>query len=67
MEKAVDTDATDVVFIGHCDCEADASYVAGLIHDRYPSMVVVVDTIGTSIGAHSGPGTVALFFVGSPR
>ena len=67
MEKTVDTSATDTVFIGHCDAKADADYVATLVHERYPDMMIHVDDIGTSIGAHSGPGTIALFFVGNER
>lgn len=67
MEKTVDTSATDTVFIGHCDAKADADYVAALVHEKYPDMMIHVDDIGTSIGAHSGPGTIALFFVGSER
>ena len=67
MEKTVDTKVTDTVFIGHCDAKADAEYVASLVHETYPAMMVHIDDIGTSIGAHSGPGTIALFFVGSER
>ncbi|NLI53213.1 MAG: DegV family protein [Clostridiales bacterium] len=67
MEKTVDTAATDTVFIGHCDADADAEYVAGLVNEKYPDMMIHIDTIGTSIGAHSGPGTIALFFVASGR
>lgn len=67
MEKTVDTKATDTVFIGHCDSKADAEYVASLVHEKYPDMIVHIDDIGTSVGAHSGPGTIALFFVGSER
>ncbi len=67
MEKTVDTSATDTVFIGHCDAKADADYVATLVHEKYPDMMIHVDDIGTSIGAHSGPGTIALFFVGNER
>ncbi len=67
MEKTVDTAATDTVFIGHCDAQSDADYVASLVREAYPDMTVYVDTIGTSIGAHSGPGTIALFFVASER
>jgi DegV family protein with EDD domain len=67
MEKTVDAQATDTVFLGHCDSPADAEYVAGLIREKYPEMVIHIDSIGTSIGAHSGPGTIALFFVGSER
>ncbi len=67
MEKSVDTKETDTVFIGHCDAKADAEYVASLVHEKYPDMLIHIDTIGTSIGAHSGPGTIALFFVGNER
>ncbi len=67
MEKTVDTKATDTVFIGHCAAKADAEYVATLVHETYPDMMVHIDDIGTSIGAHSGPGTIALFFVGNER
>ncbi|HML68544.1 MAG TPA: DegV family protein [Clostridia bacterium] len=67
LEKTVDTKATDTVFIGHCAAKADAEYVAKLVHETYPDMMVHIDDIGTSIGAHSGPGTIALFFVGTER
>ncbi len=67
MEKTVDTSSTDTVFIGHCDAKADADYVANLVHEKYPDTMIHVDDIGTSIGAHSGPGTIALFFVGNER
>lgn len=67
MEKSVDTTATDTVFIGHCDAYADAEFVAQLVHEKYPDMMIHIDHIGTSIGAHSGPGTIALFFVGNER
>jgi len=67
MEKTVDPAACDTVFIGHCDAIADAQYVAGLVKEKYPQMAVIVDMIGTSVGAHSGPGTIALFFIGNER
>jgi len=67
MEKTVDIKATDTVFIGHCVAKPDAEYVASLVHEKYPDMMIHIDDIGTSVGAHSGPGTIALFFVGSER
>lgn len=67
MQKTVIEQETDTVFIGHCDAKADAEYVASLVHAQYPNMLIHIDTIGTSIGAHSGPGTVALFFVATER
>ena len=67
MEKTVDTKATDTVFIGHCAAKPDAEYVASLVHEKYPDIMIHIGDIGTSVGAHSGPGTIALFFVGSER
>ena len=67
MEKTVDTAVTDTVFIGHCASLTDAEYVASLVHEKYPDMMVHIDDIGTNVGAHSGPGTIALFFVGNER
>jgi len=67
MEKTLDTKATDTVFIGHCAAKPDAEYVASLIHEKYPDIMIHIDDIGTSVGAHSGPGTIALFFVGNER
>ena len=67
MENTLDQKATHTVFIGHCDAVNDAEYVALLVHEKYPDIMVHIDDIGTSIGAHSGPGTIALFFVASER
>lgn len=67
MQKTVDQSATDTVFIGHCDAREDAEFVASLVQEAYPEMVLHIDHIGTSVGAHSGPGTIALFFVASER
>ena len=54
--ETVDAAATETVFIGHCDAKEDAEFVASLVHEKYPDMLIHIDTIGTSIGAHSGPG-----------
>ena len=64
MAKSVDTDKTDVAFIGHCDAPKDAGLVAEQVRERIGIHNIVIDDIGVMIGAHSGPGTVALFFVG---
>ncbi len=57
----------DVVFISHGDCEKDAQYVADLVRERYGIQKILINTIGATIGAHAGPGTVALFFMGDKR
>ena len=64
MEKSVNHARADVVFIGHCDAREDAEMVADLVRERTGIHNIVIDDIGIVIGAHSGPGTVALFFFG---
>lgn len=55
------------VFISHGDCIDDAKYVAAQVKDKYGIKTEIIGTIGPVIGSHSGPGTVALFFVGRNR
>ena len=57
----------DTIFISHGDCEADARYVEKKVKDIYPIQTVIINYVGATIGAHSGPGTVALFFLGDVR
>lgn len=65
-ELAVDPkDGT--VFISHGDCRDDAEYLASLLKERYGVSVKLITYVGPVIGAHSGPGTLALFFVGTQR
>jgi len=61
------TPAEGTVFISHSDCLADAEYLAGLLRERHGITVQIITDIGTVIGAHTGPGTVALFFIGRER
>jgi len=63
-ETALRPDQT--VFISHGDCLEDAQYVAEQIK-ALGTTNVEISFIGPVIGAHSGPGTVALFFLGSER
>ena len=57
----------DTVFISHGDCIDDAQYVADKVKELYGTKEVVISYVGAVIGSHSGPGTVALFFLGSER
>ena len=56
-------------FISHSACEADARAVADRVEATVPKLdgKVMINSIGTVIGAHTGPGTVALFFFGDER
>lgn len=56
-----------VVFISHGDCLEDAEYLANRIKKELHSKEVIIHYVDPVIGAHSGPGTVALFFLASHR
>lgn len=60
-------DSCDTVFMSHGDCIDDVNYVLEKIKARYPVKTILVNHVGATIGAHSGPGTVALFFLGEHR
>lgn len=59
--------AGGVVYISHSDCEEDAQALADLLKEQHGVTVRLITDIGTVIGAHTGPGTVALFFIGKER
>lgn len=65
-EKSI-PNGNDYVFISHGDCLADAEYVRDAIKTQYKLDAKIINYIGPVIGAHSGPGTVALFFLGTSR
>ncbi len=52
------------MFISHGDCEEDAQWLAKKLREQLHVPEVLVSLIGPVIGSHSGPGTVAMFFVG---
>ncbi len=58
-------DAT--VFISHGDCTEDADYLAERIKNELGVKDIRVSYIGAVIGAHSGPGTLAVFYLGAQR
>lgn len=57
---------SDIAFISHGDCIEDAQFVADLIKERF-GMKVWINPVCPTIGSHSGPGTVALFYMGDER
>jgi len=57
----------DTVFICHGDCIADAQYLERLVKEKFGVKDVVIAYTGAVIGSHSGPGTLALFFLGKHR
>ena len=67
MEKLGTELAGQHIFISHGDCEEDARYLANLVSEKFGVKDVTINYVGPVIGAHSGPGTLALFFVGTER
>ena len=63
------TDYNGKCFISQSACEQDARDVAALVEEAFPKLngKVLINSIGTVIGSHTGPGTVALFFWGDQR
>ncbi len=57
----------ETVFISHGDCKEDAQYLADKLKAQYGVKEVIMYYVGAVIGSHSGPGTVALFFLGDHR
>lgn len=67
MEQTVVEPDGQTVFISHGDCPEDARKLADMIRARWAVADVIINPIGPVIGAHAGPGTLALFYVGSQR
>lgn len=55
------------VWISHGDCEGDAKLLADIVREKSGKEVTLITDVGPVIGAHSGPGTMALFFLASKR
>ena len=55
------------MFISHGDCREDAEYLAQQLKEKCGVKEVVISYVGAVIGSHSGPGTLALFFLGTHR
>ena len=68
MEEDIDNPDGQIVYIGHGDAPEDAEYVSGLIKERFPTIKeTFINYTGPVIGAHSGPGTVNIHYVGKQR
>ena len=57
----------DTVFIGHGDCPADAAALEAMLREAHPIKEVVTGYVGPVIGAHTGPGVLVVFFMGTAR
>ena len=67
MEQTAIDPREQTVFISHGDCLEDEELVAQMVKDRFGVQNVYINYVGPVIGAHSGPGTLALFYYGIER
>lgn len=65
-ETGIDPD-DQLMYICHGDCIEDAQLLADTVKERYPNCEIMIGYTGPVIGAHSGPGTLSLFFLGTER
>jgi DegV family protein with EDD domain len=65
-ENAVEPEK-QTIFISHGDCLEEAEWLASILRDELHVKDVMIGFIGPVIGSHSGPGTMAIFFMGSQR
>ncbi len=65
--SAIDVKNKLVAFISHGDCEEDAKYLAEKVKREAGFKEVIIGYVGSVIGSHSGPGTLALFYLGAER
>ena len=67
LVDTIDRSYKQTIMIGHGDCLEDAKFVEELVRQEVEIEDCIINCIGPVIGSHSGPGTLALFFVGSKR
>lgn len=67
MEKKIALGDNHVIYISHGDCLEDAQLLAKMVTERTGIDNILISDVGPVIGAHSGPGTLALFFIGNDR
>ncbi len=67
MEKTAIDPADQIVYICHGDCLGDANKLADMVRERFGVKEVMIGYTGPVIGSHSGPGTLALFWLGTHR
>lgn len=65
-EKVIDSES-QVVFISHGDCIEDAEHLKAMILEENKVKEFIINPVGPVVGSHSGPGTLALFFLGKER
>ncbi len=65
--RTAETPESGVVFISCADCYDEAAFLADELKKKYGATVMLTTDVGAVIGSHSGPGTMALFFISKER
>ena len=63
----ISPEGKDIVMISHCDCEEDAMYIYNHLKENIDIKEIMVNQIGPTIGSHSGPGTLAVYYESASR
>lgn len=66
LETAIEPQK-QLMFICHGDCEEDAITLRDMVRAEVGDIEIIINPVGPVIGCHSGPGTLALFFIGTHR
>lgn len=67
LQELIVNPEEQVIAICHSDCIEDVEFLAGLIKERVTVKDIIINSIGVAIGTHSGPGTIAVFFLADKR
>lgn len=67
MEKTAINPEKQTIFISHGDCPEDCEYIKQLVKERFGIEKIYTNNIGPVIGSHSGPNTMALYFLAEKR
>lgn len=68
IEQDIDNPDGQMIFVGHADAYEDAVFVSDLIKERFPTIAGTdIYYIGPVIGAHAGPSTIAIHYIGTHR
>ncbi|MDP4120300.1 MAG: DegV family protein [Bacillota bacterium] len=67
MAKTIEAPRDQIIYISHGDCYADAEKVGKMAKQKLGVRSYIINFVGPVIGAHAGPGVIAVFFLGSKR
>ena len=67
MKEIIEINKNDFIAISHGDCLEEAEFVAKMIRDKFNIKNIIIEPLGPIIGSHSGPGTLAIFFIADHR